>query len=164
MSEIPDPSRLEPLKIALRELAARFVDDVLALLLTPPEVPPPPPGPRTRRPRERLAELEQAVLHVVATLGPISTPALARAVGTKASELAHPLRRLLRAGLVEKWGDRRGTRYGAPRPEAPSPRPLASAAPRPARATRAPAPPKPARPKPRAKASSPKKRPAKRRR
>lgn len=121
MSELPDPQRLETLKVALRELAARFVDDVVALLLTPPEVPPPPPGPRIRRPSQRLAELEQAALHVVATLGPITTAALARAVGTTPSALAHPLRRLLRAGLVEKWGDRRGARYGAPRPEPPKP-------------------------------------------
>jgi len=116
VSELPDPERLATLQVALRELAARFVDDVLALLLTPPEVPPPPPGPRLRRPSQRLAELEQAALHVVATLGPITTAALARAVGATPRALAHPLRRLLRAGLVEKWGDRRGARYGAPRP------------------------------------------------
>ncbi len=99
------------LRVALRELCARFVDEVVALVVSPPKPRASAPRPRARRRAADVSTLTQAVRLVIDARGPIATAEIARAVGATSSAVAHPLRILLAAGAIEKQGDRRGARY-----------------------------------------------------
>ena len=99
------------LRVALRELCARFVDEVVALVVSPPKPRSSAPRPRSRRKAVDVSTLTQAVRQVIDAEGPIATAAIARAVGATSDAVAHPLRILLASGAIEKQGDRRGSRY-----------------------------------------------------
>jgi hypothetical protein len=103
---------------ALHALAARFVDEVLALVAahTGAEVAPArPKRPRLRRRTGELDDLGEAIVRLLAQRSPVPVRALAGALGTTSRGLARPLARLVAAGRVVKIGERKATVYQLPR-------------------------------------------------
>lgn len=117
---MPEP---DDLARALAALAARFVDQVVALVAAHAGAHPPAPRPRVRRPSAEIDDLADAIVRRLARESAVPVRVLAGALGTTSRALARPLALLVASGRVVKIGDRKATVYALPR------RPHAHAAP-----------------------------------
>ncbi len=100
---------------ALRDLAQRFIDDVIATVLAgggeEAAGPAGRPRRRVRRRAHKLEELRETVLAALGERGGVSIGAIARHIGSTPRELSRPIAVLLAEGRIIKTGERKGTRY-----------------------------------------------------
>jgi hypothetical protein len=110
------------LRRALRAVAFRFVDEVIAVakahasaFVAPSAALEKVPVRRVRRNVRALEDIAEEVAGIVAgAKRGASVSEIARAVGRTPSEIARPMTLLVAAGRITKRGERRGTRYFPP--------------------------------------------------